>query len=147
MATQRNGQPASAARQGDPAQPPVDRLPTVSRRFGALMIDWVLCLFASMAFADPARDGWAPVVVLVALYAVFAGFFAQTPGMRLCGLRCVSFSDGGRIGPLRGLLRGVLLCLVVPPLLMDGARRGLHDRLARSIIDYSDPAKAVLPVR
>ena len=30
---------------------------------------------------------------------------------------------------------------------MDGARRGLHDRLARSIIDYSDPAKAVLPVR
>ena len=34
----------------------------------------------------------------------------------------------------RALLRGVLLALVVPALIMDEHRRGLHDRLAGSVI-------------
>ena len=46
-------------------------------------------------------------------------------------IRCVSWADGGRIGMPRALLRGVLLALVVPALIMDGDRRGLHDRARR----------------
>lgn len=106
----------------------------LGRRFGALIIDWVLCLLAAGLFASPTRDGWAPVLVLIVEYAIFLGLFAQTPGMYLTRIRCVAWSDGGRIGLLRALLRGVLLALVVPALLMDHNRRGLHDRLTNSVI-------------
>jgi uncharacterized RDD family membrane protein YckC len=107
---------------------------SIGRRFAALLVDWLLCLLASNTFADPFRDGWAPVVVLIGVYAVFVGLFAQTPGMALARIRCVDYTDGGRIGVLRAALRGVLLCLVVPALLMNDERRGLHDRAVNSIV-------------
>ncbi|MFC6020593.1 RDD family protein [Plantactinospora solaniradicis] len=117
-----------------PAADPSNPTPSLARRFGALSIDWVLCLLATNLFTDPFRDNWAPVLTLIVVYGFFAGLFAQTPGMRICRLRCVSYADGGRIGILRGLLRGALLGLVVPALIMDENRRGLHDRAVGSII-------------
>nr|WP_255421135.1 MULTISPECIES: RDD family protein [Micromonospora] len=117
-----------------PAADPTFTPPTLGRRFGALVIDWVLCLLISRIFADPTRDGWAPVLVLILEYGFFLGLFAQTPGMYVTRIRCLSWADGGRIGLPRALLRGVLLALVVPALIMDGHRRGLHDRLAGSVI-------------
>ncbi|GIJ31646.1 hypothetical protein Vse01_07940 [Micromonospora sediminimaris] len=127
VTTQPSPSPPPAA---DPDFVPAD----LGRRFGALVIDWILCLLASGLFASPTRDAWAPVLVLILLYGVFLGLFAQTPGMYLTRIRCVDWTDGGRIGLLRALLRGVLLALVVPALLMDQHRRGLHDRLTGSVV-------------
>jgi uncharacterized RDD family membrane protein YckC len=112
-----------------PAEPP-----TLAKRFGALVIDWLLCLLISNFFGDPLRDGWPPVLVLILEYGFFVGLFAQTPGMALVRIRCVSYKDGGRIGIPRALLRGLLLALVVPALIMDSQRRGLHDKAAGSIV-------------
>ncbi len=109
-------------------------LPTLAKRFGALLIDWVLCLLVSNLFGDPLRDGWPPVLVLILEYGFFIGLFAQTPGMAVVRLKCVSFEDGGRIGIPRALLRGLLLALVIPALIMDAHRRGLHDKAAGSIV-------------
>ena len=53
-------------------------LPTLAKRFGALLIDWVLCLLVSNFFGDPLRDGWPPVLVLILEYGFFVGLFAQT---------------------------------------------------------------------
>jgi hypothetical protein len=116
-----------------PATDPAFVPPSLGRRFGALVVDWVLCLLVSNFFADPVRDGWAPVLVLVLEYGFFLGLFTQTPGMYVTRIRCVDWSDGGRIGVLRALLRGLLLALVVPALIMDEHRRGLHDRLTNSV--------------
>ena len=127
MTTQPHRPPPPAA---DPAFTPAD----LGRRFGALVIDWVLCLLAAGVFASPTRDAWAPVVVLIVEYGFFLGLFAQTPGMYVTRIRCVAWTDGGRIGLARALLRGVLLALVVPALLMDQHRRGLHDRLTGSVV-------------
>lgn len=85
-----------------PATDPTFTAPSLGRRFGALIIDWVLCLLVSNFFADPVRDGWAPVLVLVLEYGIFLGLFAQTPGMYITKIRCVNWQDGGRIGVLRG---------------------------------------------
>jgi hypothetical protein len=117
-----------------PATDPDFTPPSLGRRFGALVVDWVLCLLVSNFFADPVRDGWAPVLVLVLEYGFFLGLFAQTPGMYVTRIRCLSWADGGRIGIPRALLRGLLLALVVPALIMDDKRRGFHDRLAGSVI-------------
>ncbi|TDB77997.1 MULTISPECIES: RDD family protein [unclassified Micromonospora] len=123
-----------AAVPAPPATDPSFTPPSLGRRFGALVIDWVLCLLASNLFADPLRDGWPPVLLLVAEYGFFLGLFAQTPGMFVTRIRCLAWADGGRLGPARALLRGLLLVLVVPALLMDGHRRGLHDRLTGAVV-------------
>src|SRR5688572_30305211 len=104
------------------------------RRFGALVIDWILCVLVSGVFADPMRDGWPPVLVLILEYGIFLGLFAQTPGMWVAKIRCVRVDGDGPIGIPRALLRGVLLALVIPALIMDSDRRGLHDRAAGSIM-------------
>nr|WP_203857268.1 RDD family protein [Plantactinospora mayteni] len=106
----------------------------MARRFGALSIDWILCLLATNLYADPIADSWAPVLTLIVVYGFFIGLFAQTPGMWVCRLSCVGYADGGRIGVLRALLRGALLGLVIPALIMDDRNRGLHDRAAGSIV-------------
>ena len=107
---------------------------SLARRFGALMIDWLLCLLISGLFANPRTDGWAPVSVLVLEYTFFVGFFGQTPGMRLLRLRCLNAATGRPVGPIRALVRAVLLALVVPALVMDDQRRGWHDRAAGTIV-------------
>src|SRR5262249_57385510 len=83
------------------------------RRFVALFIDGVLCLLVTGLFGSPTRQGWLPPLVLIVEYAFFIGLFAQTPGMFVRRLRCVSVTDGGRIGVPRAALRGFLLCLVI----------------------------------
>jgi uncharacterized RDD family membrane protein YckC len=103
------------------------------RRFVALLLDWMLCLLISGIFANPVRQGWAPVVVLIGLYGFFIGLYGQTPGMWLAKIGCVGL-DGRPVGLPRALLRGVLLALVVPALILDRDRRGLHDRAAGTIV-------------
>jgi uncharacterized RDD family membrane protein YckC len=98
--------------------------PTLARRFGALLLDWILCVLASGIFTSPLVDGWAPLLVLIAEYAFFIGLFGQTPGMRLARFTCLDARTEQPVGIPRAALRGLLLALVIPALL------GWHDRLA-----------------
>jgi hypothetical protein len=54
--------------------------------------------------------------------------------MAAARIRCVSIADGGAIGIPRALLRGVLLALVIPAVISDGDGRGVHDRVAGSVM-------------
>lgn len=103
-------------------------------RLGALMIDWVLCLLIASIYASPFEKSWPAVLVLILANTFFLGLFGQTPGMRLLRIRCVSYPDGGVLGLGRGLLRAVLLGLFIPAILLNSQGRGLHDRLAGSIV-------------
>lgn len=136
--------PAQA--QEAPARPEPGTPATYGRRFGALMIDWILCLLLAnlvswlAAGAIPHRLGNAvvPSVVLILEYAIFAGLFGQTPGMRFARIRCVSSADGGRLGIPRAFLRGLLLALFIPALIITGPDgRGLHDKAAGSIMVHA----------
>jgi uncharacterized RDD family membrane protein YckC len=98
------------------------------------MIDWILCLLIAGPFGGAIAKPWLPVLILIAEYGFFIGLFGMTPGMRLTRIRCVRFTDGAVIGVPRALLRGVLLALLVPALIMDENLRGLHDRAAGSIV-------------
>ncbi|MEU4691052.1 RDD family protein [Actinoplanes sp. NPDC023714] len=115
-------------------------------RLAAIVIDWILCLLIASFYASPSEKAWPPVLVLVVANTFFLGLFGQTPGMRLARIHCTSYMgeassragasypDGGVIGLRRGLIRGVLLGLFIPAMIMDGQGRGLHDRAARSIV-------------
>ncbi|MFI1988206.1 RDD family protein [Actinoplanes sp. NPDC020271] len=131
-----------AASANDPPHAPARPEPAGGgQRLIALLIDWVLCLLVASLYASPYRASWPPVVLLVLVNTIFIGLFAQTPGMRLTRLRCVSYTDGGAIGLLRGLYRAVLLALLIPALIADGEGRGLHDRAAGSMVIRAPSAR------
>ncbi|MFF2099669.1 RDD family protein [Streptomyces sp. NPDC058202] len=105
------------------------------RRLGALVVDWGLCLLIAYGLLThgygQATGNWALLVFFV-LGLLTVGTVGFTPGKRLFGLRVVP-EGGGRLNPLRVLLRTALLCVAVPALIWDRDGRGLHDRLARTI--------------
>lgn len=107
----------------------------LGRRFGALFIDWAVCMviaYGLLARGDQQAAGnWALGVFLV-MSLLTVGTVGSTPGKRLLGLRVIA-EDGGRLGVVRVVLRSVLLLLVVPALVWDRDSRGLHDRLARAV--------------
>ncbi|MEV0567681.1 RDD family protein [Dactylosporangium sp. NPDC050588] len=113
---------------------------SLSRRFGAILVDWLLCLVISRAFADPVEVPWLAPGLLLVVYGLFLGFFAQTLGMWLLRIRCVSMTTGGPIGVPKAILRGALLLLLVPALIMDKDGRGLHDKAAGSWVVNTQPA-------
>jgi uncharacterized RDD family membrane protein YckC len=97
--------------------------------------------------------GAAAWAVWSALYfAIFWTLTGQTPGGRILGIRVVS-ADGSRIG-LRQALRRVagmglaILTLGVGflPVLTDDRRRGLHDRIAGTVVRW-DSEDELAPAR
>lgn len=121
-------------RLGLPEQGPGAIAP-LGRRFGALFIDWALCMLIAYGLLTggnwQASGNWALGVLLV-LSVLTVGTVGFTPGKRILGLRVVA-EDGGRLGVFRVLVRTVLLCLAIPALVWDRDGRGLHDRLARAV--------------
>lgn len=105
------------------------------RRLGALAVDWGVSLLIAYGLItdgyDQATGNWA-LLIFFALHVLTVGTVGFTPGKRLFGLRVVT-QDTGTVNPLRVLLRSVLLCLAIPPLIWDRDGRGLHDRLARTV--------------
>ena len=69
--------------------------------------------------------------VFIVEVGLLTGLLGFSIGKRLAGLR-VEGPDGRPIGVPRALLRTFLLALVIPALVMNDERRGLHDVAARS---------------
>lgn len=120
-------------RLGLPKEGPGSAAP-LGRRFGALFIDWALCLliaFGLLADSPQSASNYA-IGVLLLMNVLTIGTAGSTIGKRLLGLRVVS-ENHGRLGFGRVVVRSVLLCLAVPALVWDRDGRGLHDRLARAV--------------
>ncbi|PVU84277.1 RDD family protein [Cellulomonas sp. WB94] len=118
-------------------------LAPLGRRLVALLVDWAACSAISAAFFQ--SDAMAVVGVLAIENVVLVGTLGTTLGHRLLGLRVVRVvrADPERTGPvepaaqpglLAGAVRAVLLCLVIPAVVWDADGRGMHDRLAGTVI-------------
>ncbi|MFJ9584690.1 RDD family protein [Streptomyces acidicola] len=105
------------------------------RRLGALAVDWALCVLIAYSLITDgygqATSNWA-LLIFFLLHVLTVGTVGFTPGKRLFGIRVVT-QDTGTVNPLRAVLRSLLLCLAIPPLVWDRDGRGLHDRLARTV--------------
>lgn len=126
--------------------PPEGRgsLASLGRRVVALAIDWAACWAVSIAFFS--ASSWATLLVFLAENVLLVGFAGHTLGHWLAGMRVRTLVTGrtadgapdpgpdGIPGPVRGLVRSVLLCLVIPAVVWDAAGRGLHDKAAGTAI-------------
>lgn len=75
----------------------------------------------------------ATLLVFFAGQLLGVGLLGHSLGHRLFGMQVQSM-DGDAVKPRQGLIRSVLLCLFIPALVVDKDQRGLHDRLAKSIL-------------
>jgi uncharacterized RDD family membrane protein YckC len=76
---------------------------------------------------------WSQRAVLTVLGVALVG---ATPGHLIAGTRVATLGPADR-SPLVGfwaLPRTVLIALVIPPFILDGDGRGLHDRLCHTIV-------------
>ncbi len=65
---------------------------------------------------------------------VLQALTGQSMGMKLLGIRVRRVAQDGPVGLLPVLLRTALLALLIPPLIYDRDRRGLHDRAAGTVV-------------
>lgn len=101
------------------------------RRIAALAIDFALAAMLSAVFFD--YSGIASTLIFAATQVLFITLVAGGIGHLVVGLRVVPLS-GGWIGWWRPLVRTVLICAVIPPLVWDSDQRGLHDKLAGTVL-------------
>lgn len=103
----------------------------LGRRLGALIIDWLACMLIVQGLAH--WSSWATLALFAAENMIFVATLGSTLGMRILGIG-VRSADGGVPNPLMAAVRAVLLCFVVPAVIWDRDRRGMHDRASATVV-------------
>ena len=111
---------------------PVPETASWLHRIGALLIDWFACLGVTVLVLGP--EGWSSnqhsglytLLLYVLENTLFTSLVGGSFGQLATRLRVVRL-EGGRLNPLRALLRSAMIALVIPPLVFRPDGRGLHD--------------------
>jgi uncharacterized RDD family membrane protein YckC len=130
-------QPYAGHRLGLPADGP-GSLASWTRRLLALVVDWFASLLAAAFISSTfgLGDTWSDWLPLLVFWvessigvALAAGSFGQV-ALRIAVRR----TDGTPLDPAGALLRALLVCLVVPPVIYNRDNRGLHDLAVRTVV-------------
>jgi uncharacterized RDD family membrane protein YckC len=100
-------------------------------RILAIVIDWLPCSLAAQLFTK--NPAFSALALFAAITVLSIGLAGRTVGHAVAGLR-VALLDGRRAGFGAAVIRTVLLCLVIPPVVYNTDNRGLHDRAANTIV-------------
>lgn len=102
----------------------------------ALLLDWGMSYLIAWVFLpriDGAANGWWILAVFAVEQILFLMLLNGSPGHLLLGMRVVPIVPG-RLGVWRPIVRTVLLCVFIPALIWDRDQRGLHDRVAATVL-------------
>lgn len=135
--------PAAPLADADPVENrPVEGPGSIARlapRAVALLIDWALCSVIAMGllgyrWGGSGAEGFKPLAVFAVENLLLVSTLGMTLGHRVMGMQVQRVSDGAAPGLLAGAVRTVLLCLAIPAVVTDSSGRGLHDKLAGTVI-------------
>jgi uncharacterized RDD family membrane protein YckC len=103
----------------------------LGRRIGAIAIDWAIAALISWAFFS--YNGGATLAIFAIEQVLFVALLSGSIGHLILGMRVVPISTGW-VGVWRPAVRAVLLCLVIPAVIWDRDQRGLHDKIAGTVL-------------
>jgi uncharacterized RDD family membrane protein YckC len=133
-------------RLGLPADGP-GSVASIGSRVGAFVIDAIVAnLLAGLPYVFGVHysadlRGFVILGAFLLVELIFDVLYGQTIGKRLLGIRVIRV-DGDGLGSFPWLLlRAVLLGMLVPAVVWDRDRRGLHDKAA-GVVVVVDPNKA-----
>ena len=108
---------------------------TFGRRVVALFIDWIAAMLISRALVgtpETTLERFATLGIFAVEVTILTWLWGSSFGQRIVGLRVVGRTR--RLGFVAALLRTVLICIVIPPVIWDADGRGLHDRAVDSVV-------------
>jgi uncharacterized RDD family membrane protein YckC len=109
------------------------------RRFGALAIDWAASSLVTLAVLGPdgyAHDryaGWVTLGVFWLEASVGTALAGASFGQLVTRIRVLRL-DGRPLPLIPAVVRALLVCLVIPPLIFRPDGRGLHDLAVGSAV-------------
>ncbi|CAN5120621.1 RDD family protein [soil metagenome] len=108
------------------------------RRALALFVDWfaslgVTALISPQLELSETATRLTPLLVLFVELTLLVGLLGSSLGHRVLGIR-VARLDGRPVGVPRAGLRSALICLVIPAVVFDKDRRGLHDLAVGTVV-------------
>jgi uncharacterized RDD family membrane protein YckC len=108
---------------------------TWGRRIGAFAIASVAANLVAAAFVQDAaaRGLWVTAAFALEVFLLVA-LTGQSIGMRLAGVRVARLDGGTPVGLGASAIRTALLCLLVPAVIYDRDRRGMHDRASGTVV-------------
>ena len=110
----------------------------LGRRVLALSIDWAIASFTAALVYPLQSSALGPSLfrlgVFVLEVALLTSLGGASAGQRVLGLRVLSWPDNLFLRPGPILLRTILIALVIPAVVTDKDCRGLHDRVAKSVV-------------
>lgn len=114
----------------------------LGRRLVALVLDCVLASLVTSLFVHPdlmrtetmqALNYWG-VLTWFLITVIATSFFGFTPGMGALGIRVARLDGADLVLPLRAIVRAALVAVIVPAVIWDADRRGLHDKLTGTVV-------------
>lgn len=110
------------------------------RRIVALFIDWVIANILAVLASGGALPGeggafvtWLPLLFWLVTVWLSTAMTGASIGQHWLKLRVIRL-DRRPVGLLRGGLRTALIGLVIPPLILDGDGRGLHEVVTGTVV-------------
>ena len=136
-ASSRDGGSYPGSRLGLPQRGP-GSIARFGRRLVGVMIDWLLCCLVAAALWGYSITGgdsgsFKPLVIFAVQHLILVGTIGFTIGHRVVGLRVVRLG-GGLPGFVPALARTILLVLAIPALIWDRDDRGMHDKVAGTVV-------------
>ena len=120
--------------------PPPIETASWGRRIIALFVDWLASMLVVVVVLGPGgwsenqASGFYTLLVFALESSVLTAVAGGSFGKLATRLRVVRNDGTGRpVDLLRALLRQVMVCLVIPPLVFRPDGRGLHDLAAGSV--------------
>jgi uncharacterized RDD family membrane protein YckC len=104
----------------------------------ALFVDWIASLLVASFLGGQAVmqshgwESWLPLLVFWVEASLLTALVGSSFGQLATRVAVVNI-HGGPVTLLVALVRTLLICLVVPPVIYNRDRRGLHDLVARTV--------------
>jgi uncharacterized RDD family membrane protein YckC len=103
------------------------------RRFLGVLVDWIVAGVIARAFLSGLGAQFGPLAVFFVMHLLLVSTIGTTLGHAVAGI-AVRRLDGRPVGFVAGAARALLLSIVIPAVVTDPDRRGLHDKAAQVVV-------------
>ena len=110
----------------------------LGRRFAAISIDWAIATFSAALIIPLQSSSLGPSLTRLGVFvlevALLTSLGGASAGRRIMKIKVLTWPDYLFVKPTTVFLRTILISLVIPAVVTDQDGRGLHDRIAKTVV-------------